>query len=130
MVNRHRGEVVLQAGGESFNLCLTLGALAELEDIYGGEDILAIASRFSTGALTSRDAVNLLKASMRGGGHNVSAIDFDQLSFEGGMAGLIRTLTMLLHATFAAEAGPDIKNKPEEEVREGGDSVPFPGRHF
>jgi len=130
MANRHRGEVALQAGGESFTLCLTLGALAELEDIYGGEDILTVAGRFSSGKLTSRDAVNLLKASMRGGGHNVSAIDFDRLSFEGGMAGLIRTLAMLLHVTFATEVGTAVEKERDDGMGEDRDNVPFPGRHF
>ena len=130
MVNKRRGEVALQAGGETFTLCLTLGALAELEDIYGGEDILAIASRFSSGNLTSRDAVNLLKASMKGGGHNVNAIDFDQLSFEGGMAGLIGTLAMLLQVTFSTEFSVSGEEKRESDTGEDGDSTPFPGSRF
>ena len=46
MANRHRGEITAELGGKPYTLCLTLGALAEIEDAYGGEDLIAIAERF------------------------------------------------------------------------------------
>ena len=51
MVNAHRGEIEAELGGRSYALCLTLGALAELEHAYGGEDLVAIAERFETGRI-------------------------------------------------------------------------------
>jgi hypothetical protein len=36
MPNRCRGEAAVTFGGERYTLCLTLGALAELEDAFGG----------------------------------------------------------------------------------------------
>jgi len=130
MVNRHRGEVELQADGERYTLCLTLGALAHLEEAYGGEDILTLADRFSQGQLTSRDAVNLLEAGLKGGGHESEALDLENLSYEGGMAGLIRTLADLLRVTFGS-ADADVIEKAESETNraeEGGGTLrPFPG---
>ena len=35
MVNRHRGEIEAILDGKSYRLCLTLGALAELEHAFG-----------------------------------------------------------------------------------------------
>ena len=125
MANRHRGEVTLKAGGECFTLCLTLGALAELEDAYEGRDILALAEHFSSGRLSSSDAMNLLRAALSGGGHDVGEIDIARLSFEDGMAGLIRTLAELLKVTF----GGTVSNL--SDTGEGkDDAVPFPGNHF
>ncbi len=134
MVNRHRGEVALQAGGETYTLCLTLGALAQLEAAYGGEDILTLADRFSSGQLTSRDALNLLEAGLKGGGHDLT-LDLETVNFEGGMAGLIRTLAELLRVTFgspdAPTNAPTIEQPEATSVgSEGGDQKlpPFPGR--
>jgi len=125
MANRHRGEVALRAHGQTFTLCLTLGALAELEDAYDGQDILSLAEHFSSGRLSSGDAVNLLRAALGGGGHDVREIDIEGLSFEGGMAGLIRTLAELLKVTF----GSDTPAPPQSGGGKG-EAVPFPGNHF
>ena len=92
MTNRTRGEVALKANGKSYTLCLTLGALAELESAYGGEDILSLAERFSSGVLTSNEAMTLLAAALKGGGEKVDHHALAQMKFEHGMAGLIRTL--------------------------------------
>ena len=130
MVNRHRGEVELKADGQSYTLCLTLGALAHLEAAYGGEDILTLADRFSQGQLTSRDAVNLLEAGLKGGGHESAALDLENLSFEGGVAGLIRTLAVLLRVTFGGASAESVENAEAElnQAEEGGEDLPpFPG---
>ena len=52
MPNRRRGEVALQLGETRYTLCLTLGALAELEDAFGVQDLMALAERFGTGRLS------------------------------------------------------------------------------
>ena len=41
MANRHRGEIEAEIGGARRRLVLTLGALAELEDAFGAEDLVA-----------------------------------------------------------------------------------------
>ncbi|MCE7997384.1 MAG: gene transfer agent family protein [Rhodobiaceae bacterium] len=130
MVNRHRGEVELRAGDKVYTLCLTLGALAHLESVYGGEDILSLADRFSRGHLTSADALNLLEAGLKGGGHEYVDLDLESMSFEGGVASLIRTLADLLRVTFGGSDAAGIEaaeaniNRPEEG---GEDLPPFPG---
>lgn len=124
MANRHRGEVTLNANGRTYTLCLTLGALAELEDRYGGEDILSLAERFSSGRLTSADARNLLSAALKGGGEEVEIPDPGTMVFDGGMAGLIRTLAELLAVTFGLPEGQDQQTDKGEEPQ---DPVPFPG---
>ena len=50
MANPHRGEIEVELGGKTYTLCLTLGALAELEQAYGGIDLIALAERFETAA--------------------------------------------------------------------------------
>ena len=72
MANRRCGEVAVELGGERYTLCLTLGALAELEDAFGVDDLPALAERFAEGRLSSRDLVKLLAVSLRGGGHALS----------------------------------------------------------
>ena len=48
-----RGEVALVLGGKRYTLCLTLGALAELEDAFGVADLAALAERFAGGRLSA-----------------------------------------------------------------------------
>ena len=69
MANRHRGEVDLDLGGTRYTLCITLGALAEIESGLGGGDLDGLAARFSDGRLAGSDLIVLLGAALRGGGH-------------------------------------------------------------
>ena len=50
MINRRRGETELVLGDKRYRLCLTLGALAELEAAFAVEDLSSLAERFNTGA--------------------------------------------------------------------------------
>lgn len=130
MVNRHRGEVELKADGKIYTLCLTLGALAHLEAAYGGEDILTLADRFSGGHLTSADALNLLEAGLMGGGHDKANLDLETMSFEGGMAGLIRALADLLRVTFGGTETQSVERAEATlNTSEGSKQnlPPFPG---
>lgn len=64
--NHVRGEVIAPLGGRPRRLCLTLGALAELEtafDARGWEDLAARLRGLSAG-----DLVTVLAALLRGGG--------------------------------------------------------------
>ena len=61
MANRHRGEIEAELGGERRTLCLTLGALAELESAFGAEDLAALAERFGSGRMSARDAYRRAK---------------------------------------------------------------------
>jgi Phage tail tube protein, GTA-gp10 len=104
MVNRHRGEIEAELGGEKYTLVLTLGALAEIEHAYGGEDLLAIAERFETGRIKATDAIRVIGAGLRGGNHAISDGDVAKLSVAGGAAGYLRIVADLLKATFATDA--------------------------
>lgn len=101
MANRHRGEIEASLGGERRTLVLTLGALAELEDAFGGEDMLALTTRFETGRIGARDAIRVIGAGLRGAGADVSDDDVARMSAEGGAAGYIAIVADLLTATFS-----------------------------
>jgi hypothetical protein len=66
-MNRARGEVGLEIGGQTHTLCLTLGALAEIEAALGAESFAALEERMAR--LSARDLVAILAALLRGGGH-------------------------------------------------------------
>ena len=107
MVNRHRGAIEVALGDRRWTLCLTLGALAELETAYGDEDLLSLAERFERGAIGARDAIRIIGAGLRGAGNDVSDREVAALPVEGGAAGYIRIVADLLQATFAAAGRED-----------------------
>ena len=104
MANRHRGEIDAALGGERRTLVLTLGALAELEDAFGGEDMLALASRFEAGRISARDAIRIIGAGLRGAGEMATDVDVASMTVEGGAAGYIAIVADLLTATFSGAA--------------------------
>ncbi|RZJ42786.1 MAG: gene transfer agent family protein [Brevundimonas sp.] len=65
-MNGVRGEVSARLGGEDRCLCLTLGALAEIETGLGIEGLDGLAERMR--ALSARDLIVVLAALLRGGG--------------------------------------------------------------
>ena len=101
MANRHRGEIEAELGGKTYTLVLTLGALAEIEDAYGGEDMIAIAERFEGGRIRASDAIRVIGAGLRGAGETISNEDVAKLSVPGGAAGYLRIVAELLKATFS-----------------------------
>lgn len=103
MANRHRGEIEVELGGRNYTLCLTLGALAEIEHAYGGEDLLAIAERFEQGNIRATDAIRVIGAGLRGGGNDISDKHVEGFSVAGGAVGYLRIVAELLKATFAVE---------------------------
>lgn len=106
MANRHRGEIETELGGSRYTLCLTLGALAEIEHAYGGEDLLAIAERFEQGRIRASDAIRVIAAGLRGAGHTVTDAEVAAMQVDGGAAGYLRIVAELLKATFAVEDVP------------------------
>ncbi len=102
MANRHRGEIEAELGRQNYTLVLTLGALAEIEDAYGGEDMIAIAERFESGRIKASDAILMIGAGLRGAGTKLTNEDVARLSVAGGAAGFLRIVADLLKATFAA----------------------------
>ena len=106
MPNPRRGEVALSLGGARYTLCLTLGALAELEEAFGVQDLTALAERFASGRLSSRDLLAILAVALRGGGHAVSDADAAALPLADGIAPVAKAIADLLLATFGAAENP------------------------
>lgn len=106
MANRHRGEIDAEIGGRRRTLCLTLGALAELEDRFGAADLGALADRFAGGRLRAADAAAVIAAGLRGAGEAVSEADVAMMPAAGGAAGYAAIVVRLLQATFGI-AAPD-----------------------
>jgi hypothetical protein len=104
MPNHHRGEIEAVLDGSAYRLCLTLGALAELEHAFGADDMLALAARFETGRLSASDAVRIIGAGLRGAGHDLSDTQAASMQAEGGAAGFVDIVARLLSATFGAPA--------------------------
>ena len=101
MANRQRGEIEARLGGQTYTLCLTLGALADLESAYGQADLLALAERFEGGRISARDAIRILGAGLRGAGHSLNDEEVAPFKIEGGAAGYVALVSELLKATFA-----------------------------
>ena len=66
IANGVRGETTATLAGVERRLCLTLGALAEMETALGVDGIGALAERLRT--LSARDLTVVLAALLRGGG--------------------------------------------------------------
>jgi hypothetical protein len=121
MVNRHRGEIEAILDGAPHTLCLTLGALADLEHAFGADDMLALAERFEAGRLSARDAIRVIAAGLRGGGHDCTEAQIESMRVEGGAAGYVDIVARLLAATF----GPA---SPASAPKTAAEGSPTPGK--
>ncbi|QEE47140.1 gene transfer agent family protein [Rhizobium sp. WL3] len=109
--NRHRGEVEAVIDGERRILCLTLGALAELETAFGAESLADLATRFSSGRLKSADLTRILACGLRGGGNRLSDADVAEMAVDGGVAGAAKVVGQLLAVTFGAAEGNEMRGE-------------------
>jgi hypothetical protein len=100
MANPHRGEIEAELGGATWRLCLTLGALAELESEFGDSDILSLAERFDKGRISASDAIRIIGAGLRGAGHDISNVEVSRLTAADGAVTYIDIIARLLKATF------------------------------
>ena len=80
VANGARGEVVAALAGSERRLCLTLGALAEIETGLGLEGLSGLAERMR--ALSARDLTVVLAALLRGGGEPVLADELDRAAID------------------------------------------------
>ena len=119
MANKHRGEIEAKLDGKAFRLCLTLGALAELEAAFGDADMLALATRFETGRISATDCVRIIGAGLRGAGYEITDTEVGAMQSEGGATGFVDCVARLLSATFA---GGHDQGKGEAQA-----GSPFPG---
>jgi len=118
MPNTHRGEIAADLEGSARTLCLTLGALAELEEALGGEDVFALMKRFGEGHIRARDVACIVAAGLQGGEgmrHEEARALASSLSLREA-AGLA---AQLLTAAFGGEGG--------QETARPFAQAPFPG---
>jgi hypothetical protein len=100
MANRARGEIEATLDGRQWTLCLTLGALAELEASLATGDLMGLARRFEAGALSAADAIRVIGAGLRGAGNDVTDAAVAAMRVEGGAAAYVAVVAALLTATF------------------------------
>jgi len=105
MTNRHRGEIEAEIGGARRRLVLTLGALAELEDAFGADDLVALTERFGAGRMKARDLTRIINAGLRGAGEGVSDDEVAAMAIDGGAQGYVRVAAALIAATFGEASG-------------------------
>jgi hypothetical protein len=80
VANGARGEVVAVLAGAERRLCLTLGALAEIETGLGLEGLSGLAERMR--ALSARDLTVVLAALLRGGAERALADELDRAAID------------------------------------------------
>lgn len=95
--NGARGEAVAVLAGAERRLCLTLGALAEIETGLGLEGLSGLAERMR--ALSARDLMTVLAALLRGGGERALADELGRASVDP------REAAEAVSKAFAAAAG-------------------------
>ncbi len=78
--NGARGEVSARLAGAERRLCLTLGALAEIETGLGVEGLDGLAERMRR--LSARDLTAVLAALLRGGGERELASELDTAAID------------------------------------------------
>ena len=110
--NHHRGEIAGILDGTSYRLCLTLGALAELEATFGDENMLALAQRFAGGKLSARDCIRIIGAGLRAAGHDIPDEAVANLQAQGGVTGYIDIVARLLTITFGTAPSPRTNDPP------------------
>lgn len=100
MANPWAGEAVLVINGERRVLKLTLGALAELEQVLETRSLVALVERFESGAFSTRDVLALIAAGLRGGGNEMSGIELADAEIHGGPMAAARVAAELLARAF------------------------------
>ena len=83
-VKNARGEVALEIDGEARTLCLTLGALAEIETAFACKELRELDLRMR--ALSAKDLIIVLGALLRGGGEAELASRIGELVIAPGAA--------------------------------------------
>lgn len=116
MANAKRGEIEAQLDGEPYTLCLTLGALAELESGMGASDLMALAERFEANRLSARDILRIIGCGLRGAGYKLTDEDVSRMKASEGLAGYVRIAADLLAATFGETPETQAANpsKPQD----------------
>lgn len=101
-INKVRGEAALLAGGRQYRLLLTLGALAEIEDGLGLDDLSGVGARLAKPR--AADLAIVAAALLRGGGHDMCPAEV--LRLECDLGELVRAVTVAFdHAGLGGGEG-------------------------
>jgi len=100
MPNPQRGEIEAVLDGRTRTLCLTLGALAELETTLAAPDLVTLAERFESGHLSARDAIAVIGAGLRGAGGAETDADVAAMRLDGPATRSMHLVAALLKAAF------------------------------
>jgi len=112
MANQKRGEIEAKLDDRIYTLCLTLGALAELENGLGASDLVALAERFESRRLSARDILRIIGCGLRGAGNSVTDDEVARMKVSEGLAGYVQIAADLLAATFGDEPEPHATANP------------------
>lgn len=104
-MNRARGEVHLDIAGKRHALCLTLGALAEIEAALGADGLLALEGRMAR--VSARDLVAIAGALLRGGGHPYTDEEVAALPLDLAVASRAVTEAFAAAGLAGGAAGPE-----------------------
>lgn len=110
-MNRIRGEAELVAGGKSYRLLLTLGALAEIEDGLGLSDLSQVGARLKHAR--AGDLAVVAAALMRGGGHEITPAEVLRLPCD--LGALVQAVALAFERAGLSAGAP------------AGDAAPFRG---
>ncbi|HWA91809.1 MAG TPA: GTA-gp10 family protein [Rhizomicrobium sp.] len=102
MANKARGESELIAGGKSYRLLLTLGALAEIESGLGLADLAELPARLKQ--TRAADLAVVAAALLRGGGHEMNPAEVLRLACD--LGALVEAIT----GAFEAAGVPERKD--------------------
>ncbi len=120
MANKARGEVAITIEDRPYTLCLTLGALAEIEEALGVESSDQLGARLK--GVRMRDMIAILGALLRGGGHDMSDAEVARMQVDLPRAG------DWIQGVFAAagwgDGGENPPPAPRKARRRGAGSSP------
>lgn len=110
--NRRRGEISAELDGKPRRLCLTLGALSELEAAFAADDLSALVERFSHGRLSALDMIRIIGAGLRGVGEDVEDDVVGAMQSDNGAAGFASIVADLLTTTFGSAQKDALEPNP------------------
>ena len=85
-MNGARGEVSLDVAGQKRVLCLTLGALAEIESAFGCASLVDLQARMRR--LSAAELIQLVTILMKGAGEHVEPDELARLNIQPAAAAL------------------------------------------
>ena len=93
-------DLLLKVDGTGGGVFTTVAGLRTRSLSFGDSDMLALAERFEKGRFSAQDAMRIIGAGLRGGGHGIADDAVGPMKADGGAAGFVDIVARLLRATF------------------------------